>query len=155
MASDPYVELIDLFKPVEQQTHDKLLEAMKIADWRPDHPASIEIIQLAKKEIMERWHRNQQAPKFKRGNHVEVIEDILWWKNVSAYRPPVGLKGLVLLHMVPMADRYPRNDPQYEGLIPVQFRCDELGYGWVAGEDDPDKEFITYNMPKYTLKLID
>lgn len=155
MASDPYDELIDMFKPIEAQSHDRLMEAIKIASWRSEHPSSIELISCAKKELMDRWHRNQQAPKFKRGNRVEVVEDILWWNCASAYKPPVGLKGEVLLHMVPMVDRFPRDDRQYDGLIPVRFRSDELGYGWVAEEDDPDKEFITYHMPKYTLKLID
>lgn len=158
-AVDPLDEarhqLISRYLPVEEQSFKALRELMLYASWLSEPEQADRYSNIAKQEVIKRKALIASGPVFDQGDIVEVVLDIRWWPKVTAHKPPVGIRGEVLRPSVPEIDRfYPRSEPEdFDGLVPVSFRADQLGYGWTEG-DDSDREYVTYNMPNYALQKI-
>lgn len=155
---DYHVEqLMQLHIPVENEAEVRLREMLKFTRWFQNTELGDYYANMAKKEILLRLERNRAAGPFYRGETVEVIEDIKWWNGASSIRPSVGLIGRVIARSVPRSDRFsgPKHpDSDYEYLIPTRFLSTDVGYEWSEEDGNPDRQYITYNMPASSIRKI-
>jgi len=150
-------ELMNLHLPVGENNESRLREMIKFADWFQDRERAALYTGMAKKEIITRVERNRAAGPFYRGNTVEVIEDLLWWNGAAAIRPKVGIIGRVISRSVSKSSRYISAscpDEDYDYLIPTRFLSTDVGYEWSEDDGNPDRQYVTYNMPAYSIRKI-
>lgn len=157
-VDDAIKSLMDLFYPIEEQSLDRLHEMMKFCNMFNSTPDVDTHLNNAKREIAIRSIRGLTGPTFKTGQIVEVIEGIKWWPNAYAHCPHVGIQGLVLKPHISSLDAYHKSGepvPDYRHLVPVRFMATDIGYEWDEDTDDFDRQFITYNMPNYTIRVVE
>jgi len=151
------LELMKLHIPIEENTDARLREMLKFTDWFADKEKAVLYINMAKREIVNRLERNRAAGPFYRGNTVEVIEDLVWWNGAASLRPPVGVRGRVINRCVPHNERYidsKFHDSDYDYLVPTRFLSTDVGYEWSEEDGNPDRQYITYNMPAYSIRKV-
>lgn len=151
------MKLCETYLPVEEADDNDLRQLIQYSKWFTNKATGNLVANMAKTEIVLRAQRKAEAPTFQKGDTVEVIEELRWWPTASALMPMPGLRGEVIASGMDPNDRYlgGRNtEDDFVGLVPVRFRADELGYDWDK-DDDPDREFVIYNMPNYSLSKRD
>lgn len=152
-----FYDLVDVYRPFENRDERELKEAKRVITGPVNYALTSDEVKSITDEIdkvlVDRLARAIAGPSFVSNERVQVIEEITWWNKATAARAPVGTIGMVLAPSVPISSQHMKNDFSYAGLVPVRFHSTDLGYEWEEG-DDPDWEFITYNMPNYVLQRV-
>lgn len=151
------MKLVDSFLPVDEAEDSDLRQLVKYAEWFTNKETGDRISNETKREILLRAERKANAPQFKYRDRVRVTEDMKWWPGGYAIKPKVGLEGMVLASRMRDCDRYiggQNTAEDYEGLVPTRFLSTDVGYEWNEEEDDPDRKYVTYNIPNYALEKI-
>lgn len=150
------MKLVETFLPVDEASDHDLRQLVTYSRWFTNKEVGNKFSNEAKREILSRAERKAAAPKFKFGDRVRIVEDMKWWPSASAAKPTVGLEGTVLAGEMSKADRWLGGQAKaedYEGLVPTRFLSTDVGYEWDE-EDDPDRKYVTYNIPGYALEKI-